>query len=107
LKENSHLAEGEIAMADDVDHQQNKQRFVLKVGGSEAELTYRRQGRTIIFDHTGVPPPLRHRGLANRLAEAALNFAREQNLRVQPQCRFVAVYLKRHAEYQDLLNEPM
>jgi predicted GNAT family acetyltransferase len=94
-------------MADDVAHQENKQRFVLNVDGSEAELTYRRQGRIIIFDHTGVPPLLRHRGLANRLAEAALNYAREQNLRVDPQCRFVAVYLKRHAEYRDLLKNPM
>jgi uncharacterized protein len=94
-------------MGDEVDHQEKRQRFVLNVDGSEAELTYRRQDRTIIFDHTGVPPMLRHRGLANRLAEAALNYAREQKLKVHPQCRFMAVYLKRHAEYRDLLNEPM
>lgn len=90
-----------------VEHEPERKRFVLKIEGGEAELTYRRQGNTLVFDHTGVPPALQHRGLANRLAEAALGYARAQQLRVEPECRFLAIYLKRHPEHQDLLARPL
>jgi predicted GNAT family acetyltransferase len=89
-----------------IEHQDRKHRFVLEVEGAEAELTYQRSGDVIIFDHTEVPPALQHRGLANQLAEAALGYAREQNLQVDPQCRFMAVYIERHKQYQDLLRKP-
>jgi predicted GNAT family acetyltransferase len=35
---------------------------------------------------------------------AALDFARDKQLRVVPLCPFVAGYLRRHPEYQDLLS---
>ncbi|HEY0786247.1 MAG TPA: GNAT family N-acetyltransferase [Acidobacteriaceae bacterium] len=87
-----------------VEHREAEHRFLLEVEGAKAELTYRMRGRTIVFDHTGVPPQLRHRGLANQLAQAGLAYARQQQLQVDPQCRFMAVYLKRHPEFCDLLQ---
>ena len=33
----------------------------------------------------------------------ALSWARAQGLRVNPVCSYVAVYIRRHAEWQDLL----
>ena len=89
-------------MAASVKHQETRNRFVLSVDGEEAELTYRMAGKTLVVNHTGVPPALQHRGLANQLAEAALTFAREQALLVEPRCRFMAVYFDRHPEHQDL-----
>lgn len=90
----------------EIEHQDQKHRFVLEVDGVEAELTYQRKGEVIIFDHTAVPPAIQHRGLADRLAATALEYAREQNLQVDPQCRFMAVYIERHKQYQDLLRKP-
>ncbi len=90
----------------EIEHQEKKQRFVLEVDGAEAELTYQRKGDVIIFDHTAVPPAIQHRGLADRLAATALEYAREQNLQVKPECRFMAVYIERHKQYQDLLSKP-
>ncbi len=90
-------------MAENIEHQQEKRRFVLRVDGSEAELTYTQSGNTIVFDHTAVPEAIQHRGLANQLAEAALAYAIDQNLKVDPQCRFMEVYIQRHPEYQHLL----
>jgi predicted GNAT family acetyltransferase len=86
-----------------VSHEEARHRFVLAVDGGEAELTYRRAGDRIVFDHTGVPPALQHQGLADRLAEVALAYAREHRLRVEPRCRFMEVYIKRHPEHQDLV----
>lgn len=96
-------------MAEEIEivHEPAKQRFKLEVEGAEGELTYQLRGRTIVFDHTFVPEHLQHHGLANKLAEAALGYAREENLQVDPPCRFMAVFIQRHQEYQDLLQKPL
>ena len=86
-----------------VQHQEDRKRFVLNIDGLESELTYRRRGNTIIFDHTGVPEELQHLGLANQLAEAGLAYAIDQQLKVDPQCCFMEVYLQRHKQYDHLL----
>jgi predicted GNAT family acetyltransferase len=93
-------------MADEIEHQQDKHRFILEVDSHKALLTYQLRGDTIIFDHTEVDPAIQHRGLADQLAEVALGFAREQNLQVQPDCRFMEVYIQRHKRWQDLLRKP-
>ena len=36
-------------------------------------------------------------------SKVGLDHAREKNLTVVPQCSYVAAFVKRHAEYQDLL----
>jgi uncharacterized protein len=53
--------------------------------------------------HTGVPLPLRGHGIAARLVAAALAHARSEGLRVDPRCSYVARYMQRHPETQDLL----
>ncbi len=86
-----------------IEHQEAKHRFVLKVDGHEAELTYKHNGNVMVLDHTEVPPPIQHHGYADQLAEAALAYAIEKNLKVDPQCRFMEVYLQRHKQYDHLL----
>lgn len=68
-------------------------------GASGGVLTYEidNQGRFVIL-HTGVPEHLRGRGIAARLAEAALTFAEQKGYVVVPQCEYVAVYMKRRAK---------
>lgn len=58
----------------------------------------------ILFPHTVVPPQHEGKGVASALVKGALAAAREQNLRVMPQCSFVASYMKRHSETHDLLD---
>lgn len=57
----------------------------------------------MVFTHTLVPPELRGRGVAEKLVRAALAEARARGCRVVPQCSYVARFIERHAEYQDLL----
>jgi hypothetical protein len=79
-------------------------RFEANVNGLRALLTYRQFPDGIIFDHTEVPPPLERKGLATKLTRAALDFARANHLRVVPICPFVASYIRRHTEVQDLVS---
>ena len=88
---------------EEVVHETDKHRFTLHPRGREAELVYRRAGNTIAFLHTGVPPELQGLGIASKLAKAALDYARSENLRVRPLCPSVADFIQRHAKYQDLV----
>ena len=44
--------------------------------------------------------------VAADLVQAALDFARSQGLRVRPTCSYVASYMQRRPETQDLLESP-
>ena len=43
------------------------------------------------------------RGIAGAIVKFGLEHAREKSLIVVPQCSYVAAFVKRHSEYQDLL----
>lgn len=78
-------------------------RFEIRIGDEVAFVTYRREGNTIAYIHTEVPEALEGHGIAARLAAHALEYARANGLLVVPLCPYVAAYLERHPEYQDLV----
>jgi len=80
------------------------QRFEAQVDGLRALLTYRRFPDRIVFNHIEVPPPLESKGLAAKLARTGLDFARANHLRVVPPCPYVAAFIRKHAEYHDLVS---
>lgn len=71
-------------------------RFETVVGGQVAYLSYERRPDAIVFLHTEVPESLRGRGIAARLAKAAVASARAEGLRVVAVCQYVRTYLRRH-----------
>jgi hypothetical protein len=76
-------------------------------GERMAVCSYRLQGPVLVLHHTEVPPALQGQGVAAQLVATALAWAREQGLRVRPTCSYVAAYMRRHAETQDLLDAPL
>ena len=54
--------------------------------------------------HTEVPEALAGRGVASKLIRGALEMVRAQGLKVVPQCPFVAAYMGKHPEYDDLIR---
>ena len=87
-----------------VTHNENAQRFEVSVHGLCAFITYSRFPGRIVYTHTEVPKPLEGQGLAAKLARAALDFARVNDLRVVPLCPYVSGFIRKHAEYQDLVS---
>jgi uncharacterized protein len=79
-------------------------RFEVEVDGALAIIAYLRDGQTITFTHTQVPPALEGQGLASSMAHAALDYAQAQGLVVIPLCPFVASYIQRHQEYLPLVH---
>ena len=80
--------------------------YEVHAEGEVAILTYQRQGKRITFYHTEVPPALEGRGIAGKLARAALEAARADGLEVVPLCPYVAAYIRRHQEYLPLVSKP-
>jgi predicted GNAT family acetyltransferase len=87
-----------------VTHNSNERRFEMNVKGELAVITYRLWPGVISLDHTGVPVPIEGHGVAAKLTRAALDFARMENLRVVPACSYVAAFVRKHSEYEDLVS---
>ena len=81
----------------------NESRFETLVEGHLAEINYRITGQTMDMYRTFVPKELGGRGIAGELTQFALNAARENGFKVVPSCSYVANYIQKHSEYQDLL----
>ncbi len=68
-------------------------------------LRYRRQGNTLDFYHTYVPPKVRERGLAEKIVETGFRYAKEHGFKVIPTCSYVSgVFLPRHPEFLPLIE---
>lgn len=87
----------------DIHHRPEQGRFEATIEGLRCKVDYQLSPGFMHITHTGVPRPLEGRGIAAKLVRHALAWAREQGLKVEPVCSYVAVYLRRHPEWQDLL----
>lgn len=91
-------------MSEHVKDNPAENRFELHVGGHVAATYYKKTPGVIIFVHTEVPEALGGQGIGSKLIRGALEAVRNEGLRVVPQCPFVAAYMKKHPEFNDLLN---
>jgi predicted GNAT family acetyltransferase len=83
-----------------------RSRFELEEAGETAYLEFDQDSAGwITLIHTEVPAVLRGRGIASLLAQTGLEYARENNLRVDVVCPLVANYLSKHPEFQGLVGE--
>ena len=78
-------------------------RFELERDGHTAFLDYKLGAGVLELIHTEVPPELRGGGVGSAIVRGALDYARENHLKVDVICPFVAAYLSRHPEYSDLV----
>ena len=87
----------------DIVHNEQANRFETTVDGQTSYISYQDRDDTLVYDHTIVPQQLGGRGIGSALVEHALDYARERNKKVVPQCSFVEAYVNKHPEYQDLV----
>ncbi len=80
-----------------------KGRFEIEEDGEIAYLEYTLSGHVLALLHTEVPEKLRHHGLGFALAEHALKWAKENNMKVDIVCPIAEEYLAKHPEYSDLV----
>ncbi|MCE7796174.1 N-acetyltransferase [Sphingobium sufflavum] len=81
----------------------DRSRYELAVGDALCLAAYDARGGALAFTHSEVPPSLEGKGYGSRLIAGALADVRARGLKVIPLCSFVAAYIDRHPEDQDLL----
>jgi len=59
-----------------------------------------------VFVHTEVQPAFEGRGLATVLIAEALTATRADGLRIVALCPMVAAYLKKHHDFDDIVDRP-
>ena len=79
-------------------------RFEVAVDDHTAYCEYQLMKQGLLLPHTLVPDAIEGRGIGSALARAAFRYAREQGLKVLPDCPFIAGYIQRHPETQDLVH---
>jgi predicted GNAT family acetyltransferase len=79
-------------------------RFELETDGHMAYLYYRLEPGTITLMHTEVPQELGGRGVGSTLVRGALETIRAKGLKVVATCPFVAAYMGKHPEFNDLVQ---
>jgi len=81
-----------------------KSRFELDEDGETAWLEFERDDRGwMTLWHTEVPPSMRGRGIAQTLARTALEYARDEKLKVDVICPIVAAYIRKNPEFSNLV----
>ncbi len=88
-----------------VNNNEKTQRFQIHEAGELAYLEYRYFKNDIALMHTFVPEVLEGKGMASTLAHYALEWAKENQKPVIVYCPFVAAYLKKHTEYNSIIDK--
>ena len=74
-------------------------------GDRVAEQTYARLGpNRIVIDHTAVGPKLQGKGLARRLLDALVAWARETGTRVSATCSYAKAQFQKDASLRDVYD---
>lgn len=83
-------------------------RYEIRVGGAPAGFAqYLTHDRTHLdFVHTEIDDAYAGQGLAGVLVRSALDDVRAQGKRAIPHCPFVASYIRKHPEYDDITDWP-
>ena len=86
----------------EIRHTVNEGFFIFGENGDElAKLTYRKEGEKLFFKSTVVSPELRGQGIAGKLFEAGVKYARENNYKIVPVCSYIVKKFE-GGKYDDL-----
>ena len=83
----------------EVTHNEAEDRFETWIDGQLSKLDYIQDGNSIVMTHVGVHPEHRGQGVAGKLTEVALEYAREKSFRVIPMCPYIITYIRRNPQY--------
>lgn len=88
-----------------IERADTQQRYEIFLDGNRAGIAaYASRGEQRIFFHTEVDGAYARRGVAAQLVEHALGDTRASGKRIVPVCPYVARFLKRHEEFDDVID---
>lgn len=101
-----HTAAGDTSQQDvSVTNATQRSRYEITVGDTRAGLAqYLDRNDQRIFFHTEIDESFAGRGLASTLISEALTDTRAEGLRIVAVCPFVAKYLGKHHDFDDITD---
>jgi len=88
-------------------HNPAELRYELRIDGELAgEIRYVKRPGTTVLVQTDIEPSREGQGLASQLVRGALDDLRVRGERVVVICPYVGAYMRRHPEYDDLVDPP-
>lgn len=87
-----------------INNEQNL-RFEIDLGDDKAFLEYRWKNDKMALMHTFVPEQHEGKGIAGLLARTALEYAKSNNIKLIVYCPYVAAFIKKHPEYDVLVEK--
>lgn len=84
------------SMENEVRHNPEAARFEIEIDGQFAYAEYVICDDCVAITHTFVPRQLRGRRLAERVVEAAIEFAKKTKKKLSPVCPYVQTYVERY-----------
>ena len=82
-----------------------ERRFEVWIEGFLSKLDYIQDGKNFVITHVGVHPELRGQGVAGKITQTALEYAKAKFFRVIPMCSYAAAYIRRNPQYADLTHQ--
>jgi len=89
----------------EVTHNAAENTFEVRIGGYLSKLDYLQDGKNFVIMHVGVFPEFRGQGVAGKIVEASLKYARENSLRVIPMCSYAASYIRNNPQHIELTKQ--
>lgn len=86
-------------------HNPANQAFEVWIDGHLSKLDYLQDAKNFVITHVGVYPEHRGQGIAAKIVESGLQYARENSLRVIPMCSYAAAYIRRNPQYLELTDQ--
>ena len=73
-----------------IEHIENKGFFIYDEKKEIiAEMTYEKEGSNLVFNHTYVSPLLRVQGVAEKLFETGIEYAKNNGYKIIPVCSYI------------------
>jgi uncharacterized protein len=88
-----------------VTHNPANNTFEVWINGKLSKLDYIQDAKNFVITHVGVYPEHRGQGVAAKIVEASLGYARENALRVIPMCSYAAAYIRRNPKHVELTEQ--
>lgn len=87
-------------------HNTAMSRYEFDLGnGARALIDYEATPQGYRLTHTEVPAAFEGQGIARQLVEATLEEFRRRGDRIIPECSYIALYIRRHPEWQPLVAD--
>ena len=77
--------------------------YIDEEGEWIAELTYFTNDGVMTIDHTEIDEKLRGEGIGQDMVKAAVDYARENNLKINAVCPYAKKVIDRTPEFRDIL----